>query len=297
MRILASVGSNIPGAEAVDIRSSCEAHAALWEVLADSAAKEWQVSLFADSFPLLVVIEEAADSQFDLLMQAFREGKELPASGAAIARRGTKFHGHHGRPWVAEQGNIHLTAWFSTALPLVEYQAALTMLPALAAWSAIKRCCPNAQPSIKWVNDILLEEKKVSGVITSTQSRGGIAERVVYGIGLNVAKAPPAAPTSYVPETGCLAEYGQPDMWPVLDVLLAELARWHQVLLDEGPSAIYQPYAAQSLIVGREVCVMNDPGDDTVIADGVVQAVNADLSLSIDGYDAPIRTGRVRLVH
>ena len=276
--------------------SSIEHADALWRVLAGEQSPCVYRERSIAGFPVLAIIDEAADSQFDALLQAFREGISLPASGAAIALRGQKFHGHHGRPWVAEPGNIHLTAWFSTdELPLHTYQAAMTMLPAVAALSAIKRVCPEAEPTIKWVNDVLVDDKKVSGVITSTQSRSGMAERVVYGIGMNVAKAPAAAPTSYVPTTGCLATHGEADMWPVLDVLLEELGRWHHLLITRGPASIVEKYIDHSLIIGRNVEVLSDPKEDQVVAAGRVLAIHPDLTLQIEGVDKPVSTGRLRL--
>ena len=292
--IICESTTNVPGLEHAEITLD-ELENNLWATLAGDT-RVCRSHRPISGFPLLTVIDEANDSQFDVLMEAFRSGVALPPQGAAIALRGKKFHGHHGRPWLAAAGNIHLTAWFTTELSLLKYQAALTMLPALAAWSTVKQLCPDAKPGIKWVNDILIDGKKVSGVITSTQSRKGVAERVVYGIGLNVAVAPEADPTSYVPSTGCIADYGQVDFWAGLDVLLGELARWHRVVVDEGPCTIYQSYTAHSLIVGREVSVMDDPGDQQEIARGLVTGINPDLSLSIKGVHAPVRTGRLKLI-
>jgi BirA family biotin operon repressor/biotin-[acetyl-CoA-carboxylase] ligase len=283
----------VPGARPSN-KTPTVAEQNFWKVLGGDDALTHLESPFNYAAPL-AIIDEASDSQFDTLLSAFRKGIELPEQGAAIALRGKKFHGHHGRPWVAETGNIHLTAWFTNRLPLIEFQAAMTMLPAVAAQRTIQQLCPNSSPGIKWVNDILIEGKKVSGVITSTQSRGGDTERVLYGIGMNVARAPEAAPTSYVPTTGCLAEHGTADMWQALDVLLSELQRGHRAMISDGPDAIYPDYAAHSLIIGRTVEVLADPGEDEIIAAGRVLGINPDLSLDIEGCATPVRTGRLRL--
>lgn len=63
----------------------------------------------------------------------------------------------------------------------------ITMAAAVAVARTIEKFSDN-RPSIKWVNDIYLGEKKVCGILTEavTDLETGMAEKVVVGIGINV---------------------------------------------------------------------------------------------------------------
>ncbi len=74
------------------------------------------------------------------------------------------------------------------------------MLPVVALVDAVRAVTGGAlRPGIKWVNDVLVDGRKIGGVLTSTQTQGDRVSAVLLGIGLNVATAPPVPPTPFVP--------------------------------------------------------------------------------------------------
>ncbi|MBQ1473654.1 MAG: biotin--[Lachnospiraceae bacterium] len=74
------------------------------------------------------------------------------------------------KPKVAPQDATTITAW-----------------TAVAVCRAIERAC-DVSPEIKWVNDIILDHKKVSGILTemSLESETGRIQSIIIGIGINV---------------------------------------------------------------------------------------------------------------
>jgi biotin-(acetyl-CoA carboxylase) ligase len=152
------------------------------------------------------------------------------------------------------------------------------------------------------VNDVLVDERKIGGVLTSTQTQGDRVTAVLVGIGLNVATAPAVPPTPFVPRVGCLADAGTQATWDAAMVaVLAALGRRLTDLALHGPAALLDAYHDSSLVVGREVCVVADtgPGDARVevrpapILRGTVRAISADLSLVLEGVEAPVTSGRL----
>jgi BirA family biotin operon repressor/biotin-[acetyl-CoA-carboxylase] ligase len=158
------------------------------------------------------------------------------------------------------------------------------------------------RPGIKWVNDVLLDGRKIGGVLTATQTQGDRVNAVVLGIGLNVATAPPVPPTPFVPLVGCLAEARATVTWAeAAAFVLTALGRRLAELVGEGPAALLEAYREASLVIGRDVCVFADDergetparSPSTPMLRGIVRGIAADLSLVLDGVDSPVARGRL----
>jgi BirA family biotin operon repressor/biotin-[acetyl-CoA-carboxylase] ligase len=281
----------------------------LWQTLAGNStpwllpSADWAGSFWHS----LVVIGKASGSQFDAVNELLRTGAVPTEPLACLALEGQGFHGLHGRPWAAVRGNLHLTAALQPGnLPVAE-AIALTALPAVAAAEAIRSVSGGAlRAGIKWVNDILIEDRKVAGVITSTKVLGQNLTQVVLGIGINVAASPAVAPTPFVPRVGCLSDFGlHASLREVLGPLLAGIGQLYLSLLREGRKPILDAYRSLSTIIGREVCVFEDPIDaegpngpssGVLIARGIVNDLGPDLALHIEGRRDPVTRGRLAFV-
>lgn len=114
--------------------------------------------------------------------------KELAVSGA---REGTVItaevqtcgKGRIGRSWLSPKGGT----WFSIILrPEVKARDAfkITFLTAVAIAKTIRKMFQlNAE--IEWPNDVLINGKKVCGILTETSIKGEILDFVIVGIGIN----------------------------------------------------------------------------------------------------------------
>jgi len=173
----------------------------------------------------LVVIERAPRSQFDALHEALTKGLTLDGPTGIVALSGEQFRGQRGRPWSAVEGNLFLTVGLPVGLPVADLVPGLVMLPAVSVIDAIHAVGgSHARPSIKWVNDILIDGRKVAGVLASTVCREGVVEASVLGIGVNNAHAPALEPTPFVPSAGDLKDAGintplRKFLWCVLESL------------------------------------------------------------------------------
>jgi BirA family biotin operon repressor/biotin-[acetyl-CoA-carboxylase] ligase len=180
------------------------------------------------------------------------------------------------------------------------------MLPAVAVVTAIQRCVgEDVRPSIKWVNDILIDGYKVAGVLTATLSKQRSVETAVFGVGLNVAHAPGLAPTPFVPRVGSLLQAcgeATPTLGELLWLLLEELANGVTELISDGPAALTTRYLQASQVVGqrvaiyREDCDGNNDGPGAPLAEGIVRGINPDLSLVIEGQAEPVYRGRLAVL-
>lgn len=248
----------------------------------------------------MILIDRAGASQFDAAMEALKQGRPLPDGLVCVALEGARFRGQRNRPWSAVRGNLHLTAHYRIDEPAIRVETGLTMLPAVASAQAIiaaseQRACPR----IKWVNDILLDGKKVSGVLTATHVQGATVERAVFGLGVNVARAPDIEPTPFVPAAGSLADFSL-SLRRVFDAVVHELDHGVERLCAGGSPALFPVYHALADFIGREVCIWPEQSEDwrqaKPLLRGQVHALRPDLSLEISGEQEPVRSGRMSYV-
>ena len=290
----------------VAVNSLLEADQALWRALG-SGARVWR-SEGRDPGPAglwsrALIVAEAPASQFDTLRERLGSGLALSGPTACLALSGRRFHGQRGRPWVAAPGNLHLCAVFPSPSLAARDALSATMLPAVALVDAVRAMIGGSRrPGIKWVNDVLLDERKIGGVLTATQTQGDRLSLVLLGIGLNVARSPPVPPTPFVPAVGCLAEAGaEVTLADAFDSVLAALGQRYADLVSHGPEGLLEAYRHASLVIGREVCLWEESlGEATPegpwpppFLRGTVRGIAPDLSLILEGSPTPVRKGRL----
>jgi biotin-(acetyl-CoA carboxylase) ligase len=152
------------------------------------------------------------------------------------------------------------------------------------------------------VNDVVVEGRKVGGVLTASQTQADRVDAILLGIGLNVATAPPVPPTPFVPAVACLAGAGVPVTWEdAASAVLEALARRMAAVVRDGPTALLEAYRDASVVIGREVYVFPDPehgetpagSRSSPVRRGIVRGIAADLSLVLEGFEAPVASGRL----
>lgn len=244
------------------------------------------------------LVADAPRSQYDALRDLVGTGTPLPGSWACVALQGRSFHGQHGRRWAVLPGNLHLSAVLVCDLPVVEYAPLMPALPAVAVAEAVADLGAGIlSPGIKWVNDVLLSERKVGGSLTALRTCGGRITAVVVGIGLNVAQTPllPAGPQGTA-ATSLAAELTTAGIGleSVLRGVLDHLAARFSALEAGGQAELLADYRQYSLVVGRRVCLWPDQGGAAAEpVCGEVLGIEPDLGLRLAGQTKPVTTGRL----
>jgi BirA family biotin operon repressor/biotin-[acetyl-CoA-carboxylase] ligase len=98
---------------------------------------------------------------------------------AILAARQTAGRGQHGRTWQTPAGSAVLLSVLCFPPPQLRRAAVLTAWAAVAVCETVRQIA-GTEATIKWPNDVLVDGRKVCGILTE-QSRG-----TVVGIGLNV---------------------------------------------------------------------------------------------------------------
>ncbi|GAG61370.1 unnamed protein product [marine sediment metagenome] len=116
--------------------------------------------------------------------KALHRAEGIDEGTLIIAERQSAGKGRLSREWFSPVGGI----WLSIVLyPQLSpsYISRITLMTAVAAVKAIK-ICTQIESQIKWPNDILINEKKVCGILTEMSAELDIINWVVVGIGINV---------------------------------------------------------------------------------------------------------------
>ncbi len=248
----------------------------------------------------LFITETSADSQCDRLLDLLRQGCVVPDRMACIAGTGPRFHGFKGRNWSAAPGNMHLAVHFAPDCAVERFEVAFTMLAALSVVDALDQVPALAGRSgIRWVNDIVVDDAKLGGVLAYTQTRDRTVTSAILGIGLNVEVTPAVPPTCFVPSVSSVCDLAGDGVSvtqrDVLGLLLNALQRNYDLLLQAGYRSLLERYRQRSTIIGQECTVCTDESDVEfeIITTGRVIAIGDGLELHLEGRNLPITRGRL----
>ena len=207
------------------------------------------------------------------------EAEKGAAEGTVIvADAQEKGRGRLGRSFFSPDGGLYM----SVVLEPEKVKCGLgfcTAAAALAVKESVALVCKK-ETELKWVNDLLLDGKKVCGILTEL-----LDGALVVGVGINVARAPEA-----VPNAGCLADAGAGcSVEELAAAVIAELDA-----LACGGGDCWEEYTAACLNLGREVVVIHGEDRRTAFA----EAVDGDFGLVVrypDGSRETLFYGEVSL--
>jgi BirA family biotin operon repressor/biotin-[acetyl-CoA-carboxylase] ligase len=115
--------------------------------------------------------------------EAAREAEAGAEEGTVVvAESQTAGRGRMGRSWVSREGNLYLSVVFR---PTLQALPLLSILAGVAVTRAIRKTT-GLDPRIKWPNDVLVEGKKVAGILAESVVTGKVVSHAVVGIGINV---------------------------------------------------------------------------------------------------------------
>jgi BirA family biotin operon repressor/biotin-[acetyl-CoA-carboxylase] ligase len=108
---------------------------------------------------------------------------------ALLAQQQRHGHGQQDRVWQSPPGGV----WLSAAIPWPEQPAAAASLALAAAVGiALQLEALGLKPQIKWPNDLLIDGRKLAGILPRLRWRGGRVRYAQLGVGLNGVNRVPA---------------------------------------------------------------------------------------------------------
>jgi BirA family biotin operon repressor/biotin-[acetyl-CoA-carboxylase] ligase len=195
-------------------------------------------------------VDSTNTKAYELALRGAREGEVV------LAESQKKGRGRLGRQWFSPSfSNLYLSVILRPKIP--PHQASLITLMAAVATADALRKFSGLDPRIKWPNDILLNDRKVAGLLNEIHSEADRIHFVILGIGINlnmdasmVSKEIRSRATSLKKEMGQTISRKE-----FLKTLLGELETWYEVFLKEGGTTILKAWRDRAQIQGKPVNV------------------------------------------
>jgi BirA family transcriptional regulator, biotin operon repressor / biotin---[acetyl-CoA-carboxylase] ligase len=185
---------------------------------------------------------------------ALKQAHQGVAHGALVLAEGqTAGRGRAGRVWYSTAK--HALTFSLVLRPQKGRQVEISGLAGLGALAVVKALEKwTVRAAIKWPNDVLIDRKKVAGILVETSWIGESLEYAVMGIGINIrpASVPENDRIDY-PATCVETEVGKRiDRYDVLAGVLESLGQWYDLMGTKELLAAWQNHLA---FLNQEVVV------------------------------------------
>lgn len=222
-------------------------------------------------------------------LEAARRASEGALEGLCIvSREQTAGRGRLARRWVSpKDAGLYFSILFRPQFPQSEWPM-LTLMAAVAVHEALLDACA-VEADIKWPNDLLVNEKKICGILAETvETSSGRA--VVVGIGINLTNHshPEASELEAIAVETVTGRSEQVEV--VLTALIAALAKYYAVLNEPGGrKIIIEAWRERSSYAEGKVVSVTDSEGSFV---GTTRGLECDGALRVETYDGKIRLVR-----
>ena len=168
------------------------------------------------------------------------------------ARAQTQGRGRSGRVWSTGGADLALSVLLRPGVSPPD-AAALSFAAALAVYDLAKAVLPEGAPlAIKWPNDVMVGDRKLSGILLEAASGpDGLVDWLIIGMGVNLAPAPHRD----APQAIDLVSAGGARLTPeaAASRLLECLGHWLEAWRAEGFAPIRDAWRARARDLGRAV--------------------------------------------
>lgn len=222
---------------------------------------------------------------FDFIDSTNKYAKILATNGekndlVIISKAQSKGRGRLGRSFYSGEGGLYMSLLIHPNIP-TDKASSLTPLTAVAVCEAIEELNPTSSCKIKWVNDIYIDNKKVCGILTESQtSESGFLDYAVIGIGVNVFEPKDSFPDEIINRAGTIFNHSKCDnktCMKLASIITGKVMNY--VYCGITSDNTIDDYISRSFLIGKNVEVVRYVGD--IPQKATVLSVERDFSLKV----------------
>ncbi len=180
--------------------------------------------------------------------------KGAPEGTLVVSEKQTKGRGRKGRNWFSpSQGGIYTSLILRPRIPPNEAPK-MTLLTAVAVAETL-HSLTQLNANIKWPNDILINEKKIAGILTEISTEMDAIDYIIVGLGINI-NTPHFPDDIQVKATSVLIETGK--HFPRIKLIKEYLKRYedyYETFKRTGFEPILKRWKELTNIMGRKIIV------------------------------------------
>lgn len=215
-----------------------------------------------------------------------------PQGALVVADMQTAGRGRRGRSWNSPAGtNIYYTLILKPDFA-PDKASMLTLVMAMAVAAGITEVC-NTKACIKWPNDIVINGKKVCGMLTELSVQQDYIQHVVIGAGINVGLQEfpqEIMATATCLEQECGRKIHRTEL--LVSIMKAFEGYYESFLRTLDFSELLDVYNDLLVNCGREVRVLDPKGEYTGISKGINRAGELLVEM-VDGTERAVYAGEV----
>jgi BirA family transcriptional regulator, biotin operon repressor / biotin---[acetyl-CoA-carboxylase] ligase len=196
---------------------------------------------------------EEVDSTQNIAHRLVQAGAE--EGTLIVAERQTTGRGRLGRHWHSPKGKgIYMSLVVKPDIPL-HMTPHLTLLAAVALCRAIRRVVPEVSPGIKWPNDLLIDGKKISGILLESSAENENLQYIITGVGISCNLQKEDYPEELLPKaTSLYMESGKRvDRAALIAEFLLQLEELFDLYMSQGFGPIRTLWEASAVTLGQSV--------------------------------------------
>lgn len=200
---------------------------------------------------------------------AKRLGEQDAVDGTVVvAERQTAGKGRRGHAWFSPEGNCYFSVLLRPQLR-TEQAASVTLVAALALAQTVTEVA-GLDARIKWPNDVVVNGKKLCGILTESSIEPEFINYIVVGIGINVNQTEFSEElkdkaTSIFLETGV-----KQDRAKALGCFLEKFEALYETFLEAGDlSGLRETYNSLLVNCGKEVRIVDREAERRLLAVGI----------------------------
>lgn len=230
-------------------------------------------------------LKDVVPSTQDEVRQMAEQG--APEGTLVIAEQQVSGRGRMGRTWVSPAGKgIWMSLLLRPPVPL-PLTPQLTLLAAVALSRAITRIVP-VTIGIKWPNDLLIDGRKISGILLESAAEDERLRYVVVGLGISVNLDAEDYPEELLSKAVSIkmAHGSEINRTDLIAAILEQFELLYDLYLEQGFAPIRALWEAHSVTLNRSVSLHTPQG----IINGIPRSLDEMGGLRVELEDGSFQT-------
>ncbi|MGE7839472.1 biotin--[acetyl-CoA-carboxylase] ligase [Lysinibacillus sp. NPDC093712] len=316
-RLLAASGEAVSGQELAD--SLGVSRTAIWKHMQTLQEEGYTFeTVKKKGYVLTGVPNSLSPTQLELFLKTERLGRQIhyfdvvdstqtiahklaqegaPDGTIVIGEEQTAGRGRMSRPWESAKGS---GIWMTIILrPDVSPQQAssFTLVVAVAVTMAIKTLYKHVEPAIKWPNDLLINGKKCTGILTEMQAEADLVQALLVGIGINANQQEKdfSPDITNIATSLRIAAGEEINRAALVATILQYLEQFTELFVKEGFASIKELWEQMSCTIGQRIEVTTLRERFEGIASGITDEGVLQLTLS-DGTIRTVYSGDIKIL-